>query len=250
MISLKVKSDYSRLPKEVRDEISLESYNLVVEAGFQDRESRDELRKITRNLVRYVFKNKVKNLLLLDEAARPAALAFVREWRKEYPSEKRPDIYFMAPEVRQDAGASIGRSERALQDTRIAGGFNPEEFRNRYKRLIGNKNQPTLVFDVCSHTGKTINQTHSLLEKEGFSSLKIGLVYEELGKKEYALTSKRKADFVASKDFDRSGCHPFGRDYAVKKGKSYVSESMQSKGAIKRSRDLREAISLVLDYDF
>ncbi|MCX6741672.1 MAG: hypothetical protein NTX24_00655 [Candidatus Pacearchaeota archaeon] len=231
--------------------MNLEQYKILEKAGFESKYSRDEFRKIIRNLVRYAHDNKIKNMVLLDTAARPGALAFIKEWRNEYSSEKRPDIYFINPRVHHKSD-EILVTEKGLDEGnigRVREEISLTEFRSSYKKLIKNKDKPTLIFDACSHTGATMSQTYILFGNEGFSDIKIGLAYEERTKHRYTGTDKKRADFVGSENLDESNCHPFGWETAVEKGGSITSRRTTRKESLRNARQLREAISRIMDSD-
>jgi hypothetical protein len=128
----------------------------------------------SRNFARFSIENGVRNVVLLDKRARPLWVGMAEYWRRAYPREQRPGIHFINP--------------AALQQT-VANSKSPAELRARLTDAAGlcarglarsalrsASAAPTLVADLCAHSGQALYLSKRVLEEVGFDELHTGVI--------------------------------------------------------------------------
>jgi hypoxanthine phosphoribosyltransferase len=150
-------------------------------------------------------------------------------WKKAYPGERRPGIYFVNPkgfkdrettspeelrEVNEDAAfkEDLRESEsKARTRSEI-----DEEFSKTYPRLMADRGKKVLVFDTCIHSGDTLASVVDTFDRLGFKDVKVGSVNPA----DYH--SKVQTDFHITKERPEMGCYPFDRDRMIEKTFEHV----------------------------
>lgn len=192
---------------------------------FRKTEQQERVVRTAEALVDYIHKNKINNLVLVDKATRPVYLGVVKVWRKLFPDEKRPNIYFVNP-----LGFELGNraADKVAQD-----------LRNNQPYLCRDIESPLLIFDVCVHSGKTMSEVRSGFNAEGFSKILTATTFD--CNQTLGLT---KLDIGLP-----DACNPYKRDLLVTTGQgsiSTVSAKQQDPSSIRESRQLRREIIDIL----
>lgn len=225
---------------------------------FINYEDRQNVYEIFRRMGDYIYKNNFKKVIIVDRSARPAYLGIKMYLREKYPDFQQPDIYFMNPkgfvtkESLRKRGKDKGWSLNQIFAESIVGNDYAEypefvwsnddvdeELTSKYHKLMENKDEPVLVFDVCIHTGKTIRPMVDALKRSGLN-LKIASV------------SPADAESSIRHDYNvfstiKLGCHPVGFDYLVEKGFNETSSfPVMAKEEIEHSRLLRSDIKNIV----
>lgn len=245
---------------------------------LESEQGRKEIFEITRRLFEYIEQNNIKNVVFVDRAARPAYIALREYWKQLHPQENPPfKIYFANPkgfmtedflkrkhpqynkplaEVYDDKAALAARVEKSsdleedIAEARTSGEIE-EDFKRSYRELIERRNEGTIIFDTCIHSGMSLQNIVEVLKKNGFTSLKIGVVDE------HKSLRRVKPDFVAIPQRAYFACTPFDTDTLI--GKTYTSvhsepsgytrtgtEVFYNKEKMKRGIMLREQIKRVI----
>jgi hypothetical protein len=191
-----------------------------------------ELVETCSALTVFLHDNKVSNLVLVDRSARPAYLGVSHLWRKNYPDEQIPAIYFVNPDslksgedLFQSGSSGLPKfiemtfkdDEPPLIQQRIIdqmGKSNDDistEFSDAYPKLKSNNDQSVLVFDACIHSGDTIKPIKRTLEDIGYKKVLTGVVGNPRDE------SDLKLDFVALTTEPLGFCRPFDKDRIIKK---------------------------------
>ncbi len=188
---------------------------------FDSPEKRKELFDYSKAVAEYLRKERISNLILVDRGARPLYIG-VREYLySKYPEEEIPDIFFVNPRGFKSK-EELTPDEIKFLNYKLQLSGDPEkkvrdqeeimaEFRNRYRRLMKSKEDPTLIFDTCMHTGKSIKPIKKTLDRLGFSDLRIGLVSPpETG-------VEIEVDFYITEKIPEKICYPFDKETIVEK---------------------------------
>ncbi len=190
---------------------------------FDSEAERKDIVKIGENLAKYLFKKKINNIIFIDRAARPGYIALIKSWNKIFPNTPRPNIYFTNPD-----GYTDFRTEKKIA----------QEFNNTYKNLSANKDAKILIFDVCMHTGETIEPLLTFLKKEGYKNVFLGLSQPKDDDCDI------KNNFSALKYEPSNCCYPFDRDRLIERNlNSVLSERNYDRRERRDSILLRKEIS-------
>jgi hypothetical protein len=218
---------------------------------------------IVKNTATYLHDNKIKNFVLMDRSARPAYIGVREAWRRMYPDEPMPDIYFLNPTgfVNSDIFHSMGETGLSKGFEIVMDGLRKEndiaridptgprtqeeiegEFKQTYRRLLGNKSEPTLIFDTCIHSGDSIRPVRDSMRGMGFDQLRVGVV--DAGRNE----SEIHPDFKALNTKPLGVCFPFDHDRVVER-RFNASTSLRNDDpvAIETGADLRSEIKRIVD---
>lgn len=225
---------------------------------------RAELRMIFERTAEYLHDNKIKNFILIDRSARPAHIGLREMWKKKYPDTPMPDVYFLNPTgfVNSADAKSLGKTGMPKGMEIMFDGFmkgndfsntttgprSQEEierdFETTYQRLVGNKDQPTLLFDTCIHTGDSIKPVQSTMQNLGFADLKIGIVG---GSHNFSGISP---DFSAIQGEPMGVCYPFDQDRMVERRLDSVTSGRSTKDSEReKGIMLREEIKRIVNQD-
>lgn len=203
-------------------------------AGYEfypDPAERQELVEISEKTADYLHDNEIRNFILLDRSARPAYIGVKEVWKKKYPDKPLPDIYFVNPtgfmndkDALAPGMTGLPKGMEIMFDGQRKGNDvgdaftepRPQEdiekdFTETYKRLTENRDQPTLLFDTCVHSGDSLRPVQTTLQNLGFNELKVGVVGEDMN------TSDIKPDFIAVQGTPLGVCYPFDRDRMVER---------------------------------
>lgn len=223
---------------------------------FEDKEERQELFNYSKAISEYLREEEISNLIIVDRSSRPLYVG-VREYlRSRYPDEKMPNMYFVNPK-----GFKAKEDETQTEIIDAIHDYiwkkdveEPDEVRNRkdimrefsetYTRLMNDKKNPVLLFDTCIHSGESLKPIKKVLDKLGFSDVRIGAVNpSDVG-------SKVKTDFYITTQEPEKGCYPFDRDKIIEKTFNHVySQKTKDPNKEERSIRLRKEISQIMkDY--
>jgi len=200
---------------------------------FNSDESRQELVSSSKNLARYLYATDTHRILLVDRAARPAGMAVKYAWKKLFPNEKPPEIYFLNPEY-------LGNTRFPIQE--VVNNFN-----HTYSGLASDKDAPILLYDCCVHRGTTFHNLLSVLINSGYENINLG-------------ASHPSGSFY-SRDFSinlttlnvvpRLGCHVFGYAHGVRKpSSSILSQASNWRFRRKRAIEMRNEMKIIIEESF
>ena len=166
---------------------------------------RKEALEIGDAVAKYMHDNNIPNIMLLDRSARPTYMTLKNSWKKNYPNEKCPNIYFTNP--------SGYDTDKPLSEL-------ASEFNKIYTGLAKNKEAPVIVFDTCMHQGNHITPVEQTMTAAGYNNLIVGLAQPKHNKENLL-----NLDFTALNHSAGGGCHPFGRyDLVSKQGIKMLSQ--------------------------
>jgi hypothetical protein len=166
---------------------------------FADEMNRDEIIQTSLSLARYMHEKAIPTLLLVDSRARGAYLPFIHAWRRMYPNDARPEIYFVSPSEKIDDTDCNATFPTAILS----------EFLSGHRHLASRRDRPVLVYDTCMHRGATMKRVTKLLESAGFDKVLVGVVSDSC----YRDSTGIKPAFVATEN-PFSSCVPFGHSNA------------------------------------
>lgn len=227
---------------------------------FDERE-KHILIEATRKLAEIIRRDEIKNIVFVDNSARPAATALREYWTHQYPDEDMPGLYFVNPfgfknsndveEMHKQTGRG-SRVNRSMDMLTAAGARDyqeiDEEFREKYGSLIKDKKDPLILLDTCAHYGTTLKPILSSLSRLGFGDVRVVLASIHSRAIEASDTLVPNAD-----------CYPFGMDTATIKHQGsvqsfasggYKGQSEDAKRARQSASDLREDIKQIISGSF
>lgn len=221
---------------------------------FTTPEERHELVETARRTAEYLHDNKIRNFVIMDRAARPIYIGVKEMWKKLYPNEKLPDIYFLNPtgfmnlnEAEKTGQTGLPKGMEMMYSGFLKGndlgqGIRSQaeieyDFMKTFQRMLANRNEPTLLFDTCIHSGDSVGNVQTTLRNLGFANLKLGLVGNEKN------DSGMRPDFVAVRGKPLGVCYPFDRDRLTERRfDSVTSAPTEDPLYLGRSRALRAEI--------
>lgn len=220
---------------------------------FRNEYVRHDIFEFSKELATYVAENEIKSIIFLDRSARPAWIGFNEYWKMNYSDKPKPSINFINPEAfdplhpmyhqeeKEPQGivlvtkdGEIRELDRIKQATREI----QTKFEDVFNRLVDRKDEPTLIFDTCSHSGGTIEDVTSALRSIGFSDLRVITANRPDDK------SGVKADAFIDNNTYLTSCYPFGKWSAVDKGDDIISEASPYSGST--TRFVREEIKRII----
>lgn len=135
-------------------------YELLRDAG-----ERDKLKTAVSRVVQFARQNDVKVLVAVDTAGRPAAFLFEKAWQAIHPDKPAPKIFFLDP---YQAPSATMLSPAMLEHP-------------LFTHASSHPDQPVLILDDTSHSGRTLRKTRSML-KDAFKTIYTASLWS-LGKK-------------------------------------------------------------------
>lgn len=172
------------------------SFNLAETEG-----SKEDVYESSKNLADYISQEEIKNVFFLDSSARQAYIGLKEMWKKEHAEEPEPDIYFINPDPL--------KYETDRDDM-------TEKFNDTFTKI--NKNDKVLIYDVCIHTGNTMNNTLDFFKSLGFSDIKLAVTSVSSDFKDSELL-----DMVCLDKRADLACHPYGKPSYINKIDSIIS---------------------------
>jgi hypothetical protein len=253
---------------------------LTKDNEFFNRGEKTDLVQIGKRLAEYLHDNNVRRIAFLDTSARPAYICLREAWKRLYPNEEVPEIYFINPTgfntnetVHQFV--DVGQYEPIPRVVAIAAKQLPKEempeffrqmaFRramenvlektmNRtpatiqtelqkgYKKLVSDTESPLLVFDTCIHTGMSVDIVMDALRDAGMQDVRIGLASNNRN------FSGFEPDFVALDGEAAGSCYPFDKDKMIEKTiDSISSKRTDDEENRERSHRLRKVIKEIIN---
>ena len=203
----------------------------------REKESEEEkadnfLYNVTKDTAEYIRAGGFKSVVLMDRSARPFATALGAYWKLAFKQDKKPHIYFINPDAFKEK-----KSEEELV----------QQFKEEHPYLFKGKDDPTFVFDVCSHSGKTLDETKEGLDRAGFSKISYGLVFDTRDGYE---KRKTPVDFSIKYNDRDSGCYMFGdTDFLMKGDKLHVetTNSEEREKRINKFKNIFEAALMMTE---
>lgn len=246
---LKMLGDFERVLEASGQKFTGSNYEF-----FDDEKEREELFEYSKTVAEHLRDGKFADLVLIDRSSRPLYVGVMEYWRRKYPKEKMPGIYFMNPKGFK-AKEDLSEEEIAQIAMECAMKGDAEEvpqarsreeimkdLEDTYKLLFKDKEKPVLVFDSCIHSGKTLAPVKETLEAAGFTDLEIGSVNPT-----DSFSAKVKTDFYITSRRPEKGCYPFDRDRIIEKtfNRVYSQKNADPKARARAIR-LREEIKKVM----
>lgn len=197
---------------------------------FNTEMARNEVVKIATSLARYLHDNSIESIVFIDSAARPASLALSKAWSHLYPKEKKPGMYFINP-----MGLD---SERREDDV-------DQEFRLIHKNLTENIDKPVLIFDVCVHTGTSMNSVIKALRLVGFQKIFTGSAQPAFACNCHNEPSNLQLDFIALQGRALMRGVPFGKDKWVDRDEGKIISRRDFQNNFEHSLQIRGEITSI-----
>ncbi|MCB9808780.1 hypothetical protein H6776_00070 [Candidatus Nomurabacteria bacterium] len=205
---------------------------------FDSPEERKTIFHFSKELAEYIHDQDIHQVIFLDRSARLAWVGVDTYWKTTYPESDHPEYFFLNPDAFDSEGSmyfeeNIPSSQAKLDiamssllniEPRLARKQNPGELYsahdldNLYPGLAQSKANPILVFDTCSHSGKTLRNVRNALNAFDYKNLKIVTANEP---------SEESSDLVDHSLADADtmvSCYPFGRASGVKKDETLPSQ--------------------------
>lgn len=118
---------------------------------------------LAENMARYIVKENIATLVLLDRSARQAYIPLRYALQANHPLVEKPKVYFINPD---------GCETRTKDD-------NASQLLQRvHPYLSARKELPLLIFDTCCHTGSTMSSVGKFLKCVGFKKIHVGFGYD------------------------------------------------------------------------
>jgi len=229
--------------------------------------------EIGQKIAEYLHTNNIKKIVFVDRAARPGYIVLKECWKKMYPDSPQPEIFFINPDGFEEKSFlapegfpkkfSVGYhrlkeaqekgeivSKKIIKEELKAPKTQEEidsEFKETYSRLLQDKENPILLFDICIHTGNSLRSIIIELEEVGFDykNIKVGLVHNTTNATEI------KPELVIMDEMPTFECHPFDEDRMIRmtfgRTSSKPNEDTPSK---ERSMRLRKEIKRIVNEIF
>lgn len=205
---------------------------------FDTVEEREMVYRVVARTTEYLHENHVHNIVFIDRSARAAWIGVHEYWKLKFSEEEQPNFYFINPlplrdEFLEKAEKNITPRETEVEDTemfeimeRILSMDESErekdlnnEIEQTYTALMKERDEPLVIFDTCAHSGTTLRLVGKAFSSLGFSDVRY-------------ITATEPDDFslvdpvlYCCNMSEHSTCRPFGKELAVKKGDSMVSET-------------------------
>lgn len=170
----------------------------------ESEKSREDIYESSKKLADYISNEEIRNVFFLDNSARQAYLGLKEIWKKEHTEKVEPSIYFINPDPL--------KYEQDFEEL-------AEYFAKKYHNV--DKNDKLLVYDVCIHSGNTIQTVQDFFKKMGFTDVRLAITSVS---EDYSEDNKNKLDLVCLEDRAKLGCHPFGKQDYINKTGSIISE--------------------------
>lgn len=126
---------WKRLGLMLRTVTDRESY-----AWFPEAAARRDIAIMTERTGEYIRREGFKNVLMLDLATRPFLPTLQEYLKNRHPNELMPNMYLVNPNGFQTMTRS---SEEVIAD-----------LEHTFPDLMAKREEPTLVYDLCIHTGE------------------------------------------------------------------------------------------------
>jgi hypoxanthine phosphoribosyltransferase len=126
-------------------------------------EEREELKGVARDICESIKKNNIPTIVALDKLGRPAGLLISHTYKQLYPHEKQPKVFFLNPGysgARKIEEDSIPIEEGVVRR-------NP----SLQKYIKKTPDQPIMIVDEYSHSGRTIERVKRMLEYSGAKNI-------------------------------------------------------------------------------
>lgn len=229
---------------------------------FDSINERRDIAHFSKELASYLEKENIENIIFLDRSARLAWIGVDEYYKQHFKEKQKPGYYFLNPDVfRKESKIVLAEgvsTDQAMTDILISKltGRQPryikrsvakqdsltvEDFDSVFKNLANVKDKPIVVFDTCSHSGKTMKPVLKKLKEFGFEDIR-------------ALTANTPDDtsgveIAAQLDANTlmTSCYPFGRASGVEKTDGMVTR--RRKGPREDVLQARKEIrAIVRDY--
>lgn len=222
---------------------------------FKSQFDRLRISIVAEALTTYIEDNGIKNLVLVDRAARPAFHAVRAVWQQKHPGEKMPfTVYFVNPrgfltdgdlkakpggvsKVTEELFKGLRSDDRPEMPAPKSQADVEKDFKASYGRLVDHKEDATLVYDNCIHRGDSITPIQRTLSGVGFTDVKVGVAADQTN------TSGIVPDFIAIENHKTPVCGVFGSDTAVRKPFSSTRAQVNSRGR-RNGNQLRKEVAI------
>ena len=199
---------------------------------FDDRHERHDIFVFCKELAEYLHKIKAESIIFMDRSARASWVGVDEYWNEHYSETSKPGYYFINPDGFSALGKKLLADQHDVSElfsALLQTGKMPsratrtreevaERFSDAHPYLLKERNKATVLFDTCSHTGRTINPVIETLKEVGFTDLHVVTANSS-----DSFTEVEKSAKIDTYAYLNS-CYPFGRGNLVKKGDNVVSE--------------------------
>jgi hypothetical protein len=192
---------------------------------FENKNWRQDLVDISEKNVEFIVENDIKNIVFLDRSARLAYIGINCVWDEKYSNLKKPNIFFINPEVFK------------IRDF----DFLNQEFTEKYRFLNTKKDENLLIYDTCIHDGKTMSSVVDFFKRVGFEKIKVGIAGEDMSNR-----STVRPDLI-SLDFTTFPCNQFFLNLNCSKGSSLSVELNNCDWEKKESLKIRKDIKKIFE---
>jgi hypothetical protein len=195
----------------------------------------------SKMLAEYAREEAVKDIIFIDKAARLMRVGVAEYWKLAYIGEQKPESHFLSPSVTRGPevirpifrGMARKRAYKEVEKQLLASNSS----------LPNHRDDPVMIVDSCTHTGRTIAELKSALEDCGFKDLRLAVLVNDLGD-----DSGIKLDLSMRSGTEHGAmCNPFMRDNATRKaGNNIYVSSNRDPWEHMRSKALRLEIRRIV----
>lgn len=223
---------------------------------FRSEHERDEIFLIAERLVRLIKDGGYENIVFIDASARPIATGLTAYWHKAFPNERLPHIAFLNPEAFHSDDPAENHFEDMMRDIALfARRGMPKELQASipsraiehlqevHRRLMEQKDKPTLMVDTCLHTGATTQKVTQALKESGVENVTVAAVSEDP-------RTRAQADIYLLEGESLHRCWPYGPETLVEKGDEVVSRPVEDPAGKIAGRRLRDEIHDIIEERF
>lgn len=187
--------------------------------------------RMTKDVDDFIHKKKFRQLVLADRSARPLYTPLREYWKLRYSNDALPQIFFINPE-----GAK--NSTQSQEVLRV-------KFEKEHPHLYKNRDQPTFIFDICTHSGDTIRRLKNIFPPSLFPHASYGVIYDSREEGE-----RKNNPIEYAYPFDRNRdpemCYPFGtEEYLTKRKGSLYSHVARDADRVRISEDVIFSMEMV-----
>lgn len=256
---------------------------LTGDQEFFNKGEKNDLIIIGKRLATYLHDNNIHRIAFLDASARTAYICLMEAWKRLYPNEEIPEIYFVNPlgfntseeinsfvdldgkghlmprimaiaakQIPDDLSSSEQKSFFQDKVGNIMYSLRSrsrsdvkEELKQHYRRLMNDTDSPLMLFDTCMHSGMSMDVIVKGFRSAGMKNIQIGLASHSDN------YSGMMPSFVAL-DHAHGSCYPFSFEKLVEKTlKSVMSQKVEraaeNEKAIQQGREVRETIKKIFN---
>lgn len=222
---------------------------------FDRASERHNIFTFCKELAMYLHHTKAKSIIFMDRSARVAWVGVDAYWNEHFSKTPKPGYYFVNPDGFSAYGGELlmdSYDVEGLFTTLLRTGNMPKRatrtkeevtarFSEAHPYLIKEKDETTVLFDICSHTGRTIDPVLEILRKTGFSDLHVVTATMP----DYDV-EKEPGVHLSTLDAPMRNCYPFGRGNLVKKREDVISERREYPRDVFLGKLIRDEVRMIM----